>query len=657
MRSPSPAWLRRRGACLVTITYVYFLIFAQFAFLRRLAELGIADQHLQAVMAAMAVAGIALSLLAPRTARLASPSLRLRIAFAACAAAALCTVLPLTLASAIAVSLLIGSGLGLLTVTLVTYLRDWLAPTFPLLQVGIGTGLGYLICNFPPLFNASPQVQALTAAALCAGGLLLTFGAAEQAEATAAANDAAPIEPAQPAPAFRLGFPRAFLGVLASFTALIWLDSAAFFIIQNTPALKAGTWQGTAHLWTNGVLHFLAALAAAWLLGRRGLSFVLTLALAALACACLLLLHPGSVLLASVFYPVGVSLYSAALVAYPSLLSPATTAQARGRQAGWLYAVAGWVGSAMGIGMAQHLGHVPPLFIALAAAVVLLPLLLSTLQQRRRELTLTATVLLAAFFIYRASMPSPAATPKPPASERGRQVYIAEGCIHCHSQYVRPHTTDVLLWGPTQTLDELRREQPPLIGNRRQGPDLSEVGSRRSPLWMKAHFFHPAEVSHASFMPSYAYLFAGGSTRGDDLIAYLQTLRGSGVAAHRLLEQAWQPPAPPANPADGARLFAAYCSTCHAANGLTRMAWRQSFRRLPPILATGPFFYLPASDPGAERSLRIERIVKFGIPGTDMPGHEYLPDQDIAALGAWVAQLTSLAPSTRNPSPSPGEQP
>ena len=55
-----------QGASLVAITYVYFLIFAQFAFLKRLASLGVAGPHLQAVMAAMAVGGILFSLLTPR---------------------------------------------------------------------------------------------------------------------------------------------------------------------------------------------------------------------------------------------------------------------------------------------------------------------------------------------------------------------------------------------------------------------------------------------------------------------------------------------------------------------------------------------------------------------------------------------------------------
>jgi cytochrome c oxidase cbb3-type subunit 2 len=126
----------------------------------------------------------------------------------------------------------------------------------------------------------------------------------------------------------------------------------------------------------NGLLHLGAALASVWLLRRRGLSFVLSASFLALGFACLLSLDPHRIALASVLYPIGVSLYSVALVAYPSLLAPCSSAAERGRQAGWLYAIAGWSGSAMGIGMAQNLGYVPPLFVLAAGAVILLPLLL-----------------------------------------------------------------------------------------------------------------------------------------------------------------------------------------------------------------------------------------------------------------------------------------
>lgn len=34
----------------------------------------------------------------------------------------------------------------------------------------------------------------------------------------------------------------------------------------------------------------------------------------------------------------------------------------------------------------------------------------------------------------------------------GRQVYISEGCIHCHSQFVRPVGADVMLWGDRKSV-------------------------------------------------------------------------------------------------------------------------------------------------------------------------------------------------------------
>jgi cbb3-type cytochrome oxidase cytochrome c subunit len=618
-------WSGWQGVGLVAITYVYFLIFAQFAFLKRLAILGIADAHLKAVMAAMAVGGILFSLLAPRLTFCPSPQLRLRVAFVACGAAAAISLRTLGLATSMAVSLSIGCGLGLLTVTLVTYLRLWLGTGNQLLKVGLGTGIGYLLCNFPPLFTASPNVQALTSAILCAVGIGVTLTQPRQSSTDTATAPQSSVP---------------FVRVLACFTALVWLDSAAFFIVQSTPALKAGTWEGTLHLWINGLLHLVAALAAAWWLRRRGLSFVLSLAFIVLACACLLLLDPSRALLASAFYPVGVSLYSVALVAYPSLLAPASSAAERGRQAGWIYAIAGWFGSAMGIGMGQNLGHVPPAFVLLAGAIVLLPALLGMLRQRKRELLVVAVMLAAAFGIQRAISSTHANAPQLSPAERGRQVYISEGCINCHSQYVRPNTADDLMWGPARSVEDLRRERPPLIGNRRQGPDLAEVGSRRSPLWLKAHFDDPPEVSHASFMPSYAYLFR--DRRGDDLVTYVQTLHGdANDDQHLLAKRDWSPSSAAvaaANISEGERLFRVHCATCHAENGPTRLKWHASFKRLPPDLRVGPFLHVSDSASPSDRKDRLARIVKFGIAGTDMPGHEYLSDENIASLSLWLAQ-------------------
>ena len=626
-KSGSSGW---QGASLVAIAYVYFLIFAQFAFLKRLASLGVADAHLKAVLAAMAMGGILLSLLAPRMSLWPSASLRLRIALAASGVAAFLALLPLGFAAAVAVSFLIGAGLGLLTVTLATHLRRFAGTRNPLLAVAAGTGTGYLVCNLPRFFTASAEVQILSAGILCLVGIGITL-----------------LRPPSPLEARGIGPQSAisFYRVLAGFTALVWMDSAAFFIIQNTPALKAGTWQGTFHLWANGLLHLAAALTGAWFLRRRGLSPVLTAAYLALAMACLLLLHPDRALLASVFYPIGVSLYSVALVAYPSLLAPAASARERGRMAGWIYAIAGWTGSAMGIGMGRNLGHVPLVFVAAAGAVVLLPQLITAFRRRSRELALTALVILAAFSLHR-FLHALDAVPQLTQVERGRRVYISEGCIHCHSQYVRPNSPDVLMWGPVESISELRSEHPPLIGNRRQGPDLSEVGMRRSALWIKAHFYNPAEVSGSSIMPSYEFLFR--DQRGDDLVAYLESLRGTGAAQQLAEERLWQPSAAAvaqANAVEGERLYLRDCANCHSADGPTRRAWQSSYKRLPPDLAKGPWLYLPSSDSLEQRMVRLAQITKFGIPGTDMPGHEYLSDSDLASISLWLSQ--DIAQSNR----------
>jgi cbb3-type cytochrome oxidase cytochrome c subunit len=620
-----------QGASLVTITYVHFLIFAQFAFLKRLTTLGIADEHLKPIMAVMAFGGIALSLLAPRFAFLPFAKTRLRIGLATSAVAAFLTLLPLTFALAIAVSFLIGAGLGLLTVTLVTHLRAFVGDHHPLLAVGAGTGIGYLVCNLPAFFLASPETQSLTAALLCILGIGVTFAPAPPITEPRTSSSKSSV---------------ALLVILCGFTALVWLDSAAFFIIQNTSQLKAGTWQGTLHLWMNGILHLSAALVSAWLLSRKALAPVLTLAFVALGTACLLLRNPDQILLASAFYPIGVSLYSVALVAYPALLAPAANEYERGKIAGWLYAVAGWTGSAMGIGMGQHLGQIPIAFVAAACAAVLLPQAHKILLTRKREISLAALVLLAAFLFDRLTLPVSGSAMTP--VEHGRVVYISEGCIHCHSQYVRPDSSDVPMWGPATSISDVRHQGPPLIGNRRQGPDLSQVGARRSAAWIKAHFFNPAEVSGTSIMPSYGFLFR--DSRGDDLVAYLVSLHTGDNEHQRALEALWQPSADSvshANAAEGEQLYRRDCANCHDVNVATRSRWQGDFKKPPSSLIDGPLTHLSPADTPQQRFIDLAQITKFGIAGTDMPGHEYLSDRDIASLSLWIQQRTSLSNPNR----------
>jgi len=610
-----------RAAALVAAVYVYFLIFAQFALLKRLGAQGLAGNHLNFAMAAMAIGGMLASLLAPIGFHRANSALRLRLALGGCALSALFSLLPLALWSAVAAAAAVGISLGLATVALVADLRNWSADGDPLWLAALGTGLAYLVCNIPVFFTASAKLQTITAALLCAIAIPFTRPAPSSARPEIVGKTAAP----------------AFPPVLAAFLVLVWLDSAAFFIIQQTPLLKAGTWQGAAHLCSNGILHFTAAILSAALLSRRGIRITFAASVAALGAACLLLSQPQHIELASLLYPVGVSLYSVALVAYPAVLVPLPDAKTRAQRAGALYAIAGWAGSTLGIGMGQHLGYVPAAFVGVAVLVVLLALLPVFLHTYLRELTVVAVTLLVAGVLFFGPLRP---QPQPPLTqvERGRQVYISEGCIHCHSQYVRPGTADELLWGPTVPVAFVHRQQPPLIGNRRQGPDLSQVGGRRSALWLKIHFFHPVAVSSSSAMPSYAFLFTGH--RGDDLVAYLASLRSPDYASHQVRLDRWQPSAQAlasASPELGRQLYQQDCATCHAAGGATRRAWGTLFHHAPPDLAAGPWRVLDTSAPSSQLAVQIARIARFGIPGTDMPGHEVLSPEQAASLGLWLA--------------------
>lgn len=603
-----------RGVALIAIVYVYFLIFAQFAFLARLSELGLTGFALKLIMAAMAAGGILLSLVTPRVRALPDPALRLRTGFALSAAAALLTLFPLSLRLAVLVGFLIGAALGITTVTLVTHLRGWTGERGAMFKVGLGTGIAYLVCNVPYVFTATPRMQALLAAVLC--------GVAAAMPRAPAADLRSPA----PSPRVRISFPYA----LAAFAVLIWLDSAAFYIIQHTSSLKAGTWAGNAHLWADGALHFGAAIVAAVLIERGHAWATLALAVGALGFACVLLQNPALIPSASLFYPAGVSLYSVALVAYPSLLTGADTAAVRGKQAGWIYAIAGWMGSAMGIGMGQNLGRVPLAMVVVAGIVVLAPLCVEYVKRRPREILVVAATAAVALLVSHL-LPDRSASADLNAVERGRQVYISEGCISCHSQYVRPNSSDVLMWGPVESLASIHSEQPPLIGNRRQGPDLAEVGLRRSQFWLMAHLVDPAGVSYHSPMPSYAFLFRDG--RGSDLIAYLASLRSGGDRQQLQLQAVWQPsPAAwaHASSAVGAEVYRQHCATCHDQQGTTRMRWRTVWRKSPPDAAELHTF--AQSQPRT----KLAQIAKFGIPGTDMAGHEYLNDELIASVADWL---------------------
>ncbi len=114
------------------------------------------------------------------------------------------------------------------------------------------------------------------------------------------------------------------------------------------------------------------------------------------------------------------------------------------------------------------------------------------------------------------------------ALELGRDVYVAEACWHCHSQFVRPVSREDVRWGPVAHAREYNNElqRPVLFGTRRVGPDLSREAARRSNDWHVAHFHNPIDVVPLTVMPAYPWLFNDRvpNKKGMAIITYVQWL-------------------------------------------------------------------------------------------------------------------------------------
>ena len=348
------------------------------------------------------------------------------------------------------------------------------------LATGAGTGLAYLAANLPPLFAGSPAVRALVPRR---GGDPRGPPAATRRLDRHAAGE-------RPVAADGPRFP----ALVVAFAALVALDACAFAVIQLQPALAAPTWGSDARRLLQGSTHLVAALGAGVALDAGALAGVLFGSWALFALAFGLLLGGGPLLgIAGPLYAAGISAYSTALVTAPSR-APDGRLPARWRAA-LLYGLAGWLGSAAGVGAAQDLGTIPRSLVAVAGLAMLglawrsPRAAFSRLRQVAAPALLLALAALGVGWAWR-SAPVGTASPAPadedgPAgfsesAERGRAVYIAEGCIHCHSQYVRPAPTrDAAWWGPARPLDRAtRRCSSAPAGRGRTSPRWATAAAR-----------------------------------------------------------------------------------------------------------------------------------------------------------------------------------
>ena len=97
----------------------------------------------------------------------------------------------------------------------------------------------------------------------------------------------------------------------------------------------------------------------------------------------------------------------------------------------------------------------------------------------------------------------------------GRDIYIREGCVGCHSQMVRPFRAESERYGHYSVAGEFIYDRPFLWGSKRTGPDLHRVGGRYSDDWHRVHLNNPRDVVPESIMPSYPWFETNAADSGD----------------------------------------------------------------------------------------------------------------------------------------------
>ena len=96
--------------------------------------------------------------------------------------------------------------------------------------------------------------------------------------------------------------------------------------------------------------------------------------------------------------------------------------------------------------------------------------------------------------------------PYTPLELAGRDIYIREGCLGCHSQMVRPFRSETERYGEYSKSGEFIYDRPFLWGSKRTGPDLHREGGKYPDSWHFNHMLEPQSISPGSIMPAYPWL-------------------------------------------------------------------------------------------------------------------------------------------------------
>jgi len=112
-------------------------------------------------------------------------------------------------------------------------------------------------------------------------------------------------------------------------------------------------------------------------------------------------------------------------------------------------------------------------------------------------------------FLIKENVPTIASVkPYTPLEVLGRDIYIREGCVGCHSQMIRPFRSETERYGEYSKAGEFVYDHPFLWGSKRTGPDLHRVGGKYPDAWHYNHLENPRSTSPGSIMPNYVWLLS-----------------------------------------------------------------------------------------------------------------------------------------------------
>ena len=243
--------------------------------------------------------------------------------------------------------------------------------------------------------------------------------------------------------------------------------------------------------------------------------------------------------------------------------------------------------------------------------------------------------------------------------EKGRALYISNGCVYCHTQSIRSMDWGLGAERLAQAGDYLK-DYPILLGSQRTGPDLSQEGGEHPNDWHQAHFTNPRFTRPLSIMPPFLFLKQDNL---DLLIQYTQSLGlknadlrmkrqtlwkkrsidayeagvNENVAwIHANVPRGWHDiptpyPASEAGLARGAKIYQDFCFGCHGPVG-------DGMGPAQPYLYPPPLNFTILKGRGVSGGIIYYQIMN-GITGTAMPYFKReLESEKIWDVGNYIAK-------------------